>query len=133
MFSVFRSIVFLTLSGWAGVVLAQPITCVTSAVPPIVRAEGLAERIGDIEIDCTDSPNNTLTLNLAVLTNTTISNRLSTGNTLTGIVFTEDSGTGPQAVTVQPMLINSNTLAFNGVPVTFSPRVLSPCGSPIFA
>ncbi|HEY6340876.1 MAG TPA: IPT/TIG domain-containing protein [Bryobacteraceae bacterium] len=118
----FRSILFLTLSGWAGVVLAQPITCVTSAVPPIVRAEGLAERIGDIEIDCTDSPNDTLTLNFAVLTNTTISNRLSAGNTLTGIVFTEDSGTGPQAVTVQPILINSNTLAFNGVPVTFSPQ-----------
>jgi uncharacterized protein (TIGR03437 family) len=119
---VFRSILFLTLSGLAGVVLAQPITCVTSAVPPIVRAEGLAERIGDIEIDCTDSPNDTLTLNFAVLTNTTISNRLSTGNTLTGIVFTEDSGMGPQAVTVQPMLINANTLAFNGVPVTFSPQ-----------
>jgi uncharacterized protein (TIGR03437 family) len=119
---VFRSIVFLTLSGWAGVLSAQPLTCTTSAVPPIVRAEGLAERIGDIEIDCTGSPNAMLTLNFAVLTNTTISNRLSTGSTLTGIIFTEDSGTGPQAVTVQPMLTNSNTVSFDGVPVTLSPQ-----------
>jgi uncharacterized protein (TIGR03437 family) len=120
MSSVPRSVVFLTLSGWAGVLSAQPITCGTSAVPPLLHAEGLAERIGDIQIECTGSPNAVLTLNFAVLTNTSISNRLSTGNTLTGIVFTENSGTGPQAVAVQPILINSSTLAFNGVPVTFT-------------
>jgi uncharacterized protein (TIGR03437 family) len=49
-----------------------------------------------------------------------ITNRISAGNVLTGIIFTVDSGSGPQPVLVQPTLLNTNTLTFNGVSVPFS-------------
>ena len=47
----------------AGVVSAQATSCTTSAPPAILRSEGIAERIGDIQIFCTGAPNATLTGN----------------------------------------------------------------------
>jgi uncharacterized protein (TIGR03437 family) len=105
----------------SGFVFAQTTFCTTSAVPPIVRAEGYAERVGDIRMSCTGAPNGTLTGNFTFILTATITNRLSNGNTLTGIVFTVDSGSGPQPVLVQPTMVNPNSLVFNGVPVAFSP------------
>src|SRR5258708_1236739 len=90
------------------------------AVPPPIRAAGLAERIGDIMISCSGVPNTTLTGNFTVALATNISNRISSGNALSGIVFTVNSGAGPQAVVTAPLLLNRNTLVFNGVPFTFS-------------
>ncbi|HLW77553.1 MAG TPA: hypothetical protein VKS01_11220, partial [Bryobacteraceae bacterium] len=85
-----------------------------------MRTEGLAERVGDILLSCAGAPGTTIAGNFNFILNGTISNRLSAGNTLTGIVFTIDSGAGPQAVTIQPLLLNQFSLVFNGVPVTFS-------------
>ena len=104
----------------AAILSAQSVICTTSAVPPIVRVEGLAERIGDIGIVCTGQPNATLIANFTVSMNANITNRISSGNTLTGIVFTVDSGIGPQAVLSQPLLLTPNTLSFGGVSVAFS-------------
>jgi uncharacterized protein (TIGR03437 family) len=120
MSSVFRSLCLISLFGSAAILSAQSATCVTSAVPPIVHTEGLAERIGDINIVCNGTPSATFNANIAVSVNTNITNRISTGTTLTGIVFTIDSGSGPQAVTSQPALLNTNTLTFNGVSIPFS-------------
>jgi uncharacterized protein (TIGR03437 family) len=106
----------------SGFVFAQNTFCTTSAVPPLVRAEGLAERVGDIRMSCTGAPNGTLTGNFTFILSATVTNRLSSGNTLTGIVFTVDSGSGPQPVLVQPTMVNPNSLVFNGVPVAFSPQ-----------
>ncbi len=106
----------------AGLVSAQTTFCNTSAVPAILRAEGLAERVGDIQISCTGSPNATLTGNFTFSFNSSVTNRLGSGNTLTGIVFTGDSGSGPQPVLVQPVQLNQFTLVFNGATVTFSPQ-----------
>ena len=106
----------------AGSLSAQSNFCVTSAVPPIIRAEGLAERIGDILYTCSGIPNKMLTANFTVALNTNISNRIAAGSTLSGIVFTADSGAGPQPVLAQPLLVSQNTLAFNGVPFGFSPQ-----------
>lgn len=103
-----------------GFVFAQTTFCTTSAVPPIVRAEGITERVGDIQLSCTGAPNGTLTGNFTFILSATVTNRLSSGNTLTGIVFTIDSGSGPQPVLVQPTMVNQNSLVFDGVPVTFS-------------
>lgn len=99
---------------------STPASCVASAVPPVVRSEGLAERLGDLVYHCTGVPNQTFTGNFSVTLNTAITNRISTGTILTGIVFTIDNGTGPQPVLVQPLLVNRNLLVFNGVPVAFS-------------
>src|SRR5712691_5969376 len=100
---LFRSsFLFLSTCSLA-VVYAQPTVCVTSAVPSIVRVEGLTERIGDILYTCTGVPNTTLTLNFVIALNTNITNRISSGNTLTGIVFTTDNGSGPQPILVRPV------------------------------
>jgi uncharacterized protein (TIGR03437 family) len=103
-----------------GVVAAQPTVCSTTSAPLILRAEGLTERIGDILYTCSGPASSQLTVNLSVQLNTGITNRLSSGNTVTGPVLTVDNGSGPQAVTVQPMLLTQNNLIWNGVPMTYS-------------
>lgn len=110
---------FLSL-GSIGLLAAQPNACSTSSATTIVRAEGLTERIGDIVFNCTGVPNTTISLNLSVQMNTSITNRLSTGNIVTGIVLTVDNGLGPQAVTVQPLLLSASNLVWDGVPLTYS-------------
>ena len=103
-----------------GVVAAQPNVCSTTSAPLILRAEGLTERIGDILYTCSGPASSQLTVNLSVQLNTGITNRLSSGNTVTGPVLTVDNGSGPQAVTVQPTLLTQNNLIWNGVPMTYS-------------
>ncbi len=104
----------------AGSIMAQPAVCVTSATPPLVRAEGLTERIGDILLACTGTTGNTLNANVTVGLNTNLTNRVSTSSTVTGVVFTIDSGLGPQPVLTPPLLVGPSTLAYNGVNLTFS-------------
>jgi uncharacterized protein (TIGR03437 family) len=111
---------FFLMLGSIGIAAAQPNACSTVSATTIVRAEGLAERIGDIVFNCTGAPNGTLSVNLSVQLNTSVSNRISSGNVLTGIVLTVDSGSGPQAVTVEPLLLSSSSIAWNGVPLTYS-------------
>src|SRR5580698_9387147 len=106
---------------FASNLLAQSVVCVTSATPPLVRAEGLTERIGDIQLSCTGTPGNTINANISIGLNTNLTNRLSSGNTLTGIVFTVDSGSGPQPVLTPPLLYSPTALTYNGVSLTFSP------------
>src|SRR5579859_1872231 len=104
----------------AGVAFSQvPNTvCVTSATPVLVRAEGLSERTGQITYDCLGAPNNAIQVNLTIALNTNITNRLSSGNHLTGIILTIDTGSGPQAVPIAPVLQGPGTLVFNGVSFT---------------
>ena len=113
---------FLLVFGSAALVCAQNNLCLSSANPPVVRVEGLAERVGDIVYTCIGIPNSTLTGNFAVGLNVNITNRISAGNTLTGIVFTIDNGSGPQPILVQPLLTTVNTLVYNGVTLTYSPQ-----------
>lgn len=116
----YRSRLFLGLLISVGFLYGQPNVCVPTAGFPGVRAEGLTERVGDITYNCSGVPGATITGNFLISLNVSLTNRLSTGNTLTGIVFTEDNGTGPQPVLVQPVLNNQNGLVYNGVTVTFS-------------
>ena len=116
-----RFSVFLML-GSAAVVSAQGVFCVTSAVPPIVRAEGLTERIGDILYTCSGVPNSSFTANFTIALNAAVTNRISAGSVLAGIVFTVNNGSGPQPILVQPLLNTPNTLVFNGVNFMLSPQ-----------
>ncbi len=120
MHSKFRRMpVFLLVLG-AGSLLAQPSVCVTSATPPVVRAEGLAERIGDILFNCTGTPGNIVNANISVILNANVTNRISSGTALTGTIFTIDSGAGPQPVLAQPLLLNQTTLVYEGLAIAFS-------------
>lgn len=111
---------FFLILGAIGLVAAQPNSCATSAATTIVRSEGLTERIGDIVFNCTGAPGSTITVNLSLQLNTSITNRISAGNVVTGTLLTVDNGPGPQAVTVQPLLLSSSNLVWNGVPLTYS-------------
>jgi uncharacterized protein (TIGR03437 family) len=106
--------------GSVGLVAAQTNSCATTSATTIVRVESLTERIGDIVFNCTGVPNTTLSVNLSVQLNTTVTNRISSGNIITGTVLTVDNGSGPQAVTVEPLLLAPSNLVWNGVPLTFS-------------
>lgn len=54
-------------------------SCGVSGVPTLVRSEGVAERLGDIILNCTGPAGRTISGNLTVSLNTTITNRLSSG------------------------------------------------------
>lgn len=112
----------LVVLGSIGFLAAQPTLCTTTSAPNVVRADGLTERVGDILYSCTGAPGSTLMVNLSVGLSTPITNRISSTNVVTGTVLTADSGAGPQAVLVQPVLQSQGTLVWNGVLLTLSPQ-----------
>ncbi len=105
-----------------GLLQAQPVlTCQTTAVPPLVAAEGITERIGDILMSCTGgTPGARVTGNFSVFLNVNITNHVS-GNTVTDVVFTVDNGSGPQPVNAPGTLVATNQLVYNGLSFTLSP------------
>ena len=110
------------LSLAAGISLAQPasLTCAATAVPTLVRAEGLSERVGDINFSCYGGqPGATVNGNLTVFLTTNITNRLS-GNNALDTVLTIDRGAGPATVNSTPVLQSQNTLVFPGLSFTLS-------------
>ena len=72
---LFRSSSFLLL--FAATLSAQGVlTCVGSSTTPIIRAEGLSEKTGDVVLSCSGGqPNSTITGNLTLFANTNVTNR----------------------------------------------------------
>lgn len=106
---------------------AATLNCVPSASPQIVHGEGITERVGDIVFNCSGgTPSATLTANLFIFLNVDITNRLTSdsSNTLSGISFTADNGSGPQSISSPATLNGPGTLVFNGASF-----ILSPSGS----
>lgn len=93
-----------------------PLVCQPSAVPAIVRSEGLAEQLGDILLNCTGGyPSDTLSMNLGVfLVQTNLTNRLdSAGNA--DLVVTADNGSGPVRVGASTTLQGTTGVIINGL------------------
>jgi uncharacterized protein (TIGR03437 family) len=98
-----------------GVSKASILTCNESAVPPIVKGEGITERTGDIALNCTGgAPGAIVNGNLSIFLNVNITNRLI-GSTFTGVILTIDNGSGPQPVNMQPTIGGPSTLIYNGL------------------
>ena len=96
------------------------LTCLTSAVPLTVRAEGVTERIGDIVFLCSGgAPNTTVTGNLTIFLNVAITNRISANNAVDAQLY-YDNGAGLQLAPVTGYL-NGPAVSFNGVNVPLSP------------
>jgi len=87
------------------------VTCVATAVPPVVRAEGIAELVGDIVLTCQNSaiPGattgqliNTLVTNLSVSLNVNVTNNIDFGAgadvTDAVLIINENNCTAPSAV-----------------------------------
>ncbi len=109
------SLTFATLAS------AQNLICNATAVPPVVKGEGIAERIGDIVLNCSGGqPNARITGNFSIFLNTNITNRVA-ANTVTDVVFTVDTGSGPQPVTVPGTITGPASLVYNGLSFTLSP------------
>jgi hypothetical protein len=108
-------------------VTVQPlgrINCISTAVNPPVRAEGLAERVGDFRLDCTNDGvydpagfNNLLqyvNTNFTLRLNTAVTNMLNVGN---------DGGT----VTDSVLIFNDNN-AWNPIDTSLLPGDFGGCG-----
>src|SRR5580692_4886125 len=87
-----------------GFARASILTCSESAVPPIVKGEGIAERTGDIALNCSGgAPGAIVDGNLSIFLNVNITNRLA-GSAFTGVILTIDNGSGPQPINMQPTI-----------------------------
>lgn len=107
---------------FAAVFAQSPLlTCNAVSVPPIVRGEGLTERVGDIVLYCAGGmPNARITGNFSIFLSVNITNRVS-GNNVTDVIFTADSGSGPQPVTVPGTIAGPSNLVYNGLSFALSP------------
>ncbi len=89
------------------------LTCLTSAVPTVVRAEGIAERTGDIIISCSGGQASTqVSGNIIVSLNVNVTNRIL-GDGSTDVILNVDNGLGVTTFTARPFSLNA--VAFNGV------------------
>jgi uncharacterized protein (TIGR03437 family) len=97
---------------------ATPTTCIVSAVPPLVHSEGLAERIGDIVLQCTGAPSALVNANLTVYLPVSITNRIDVNSFSTDATLTIDTGSGPVPSGVSGFVANQS-ISFNGFGFTF--------------
>src|ERR1700722_9954089 len=105
-----------------GLANAQTIlTCNSTSVPPIVHVEGIAERVGDIVLNCSGGmPAEQITGNLSIFLSVNVTNRVA-GTTANDVAVTMDNGSGPQPFNVPGTLTGLSSLVFNGVSFTLSP------------
>jgi uncharacterized protein (TIGR03437 family) len=95
-----------------------PSQCVVSSVPVQVRAEGLAERLGDIDLQCSNAnPGAVLSGNLTLYLPASVSNRVDSNGMAADAVLLVDYGSGftPTGITGQ---VGNGTIAFNGFSAT---------------
>src|SRR6476646_3297740 len=92
--------------------------CSATSVPFPVRTEGLTERLGDIQIQCSGSnPGSVLAGNLTVSLPVSVTNRVGSNNTSSDVLLSVDYGTGFVALPTAGQ-ISGNTIAFNGLSFT---------------
>lgn len=118
----FRSLSFFIPAALAVGLHAQTAvtTCQTSAVPTTVRAEGIAERTGDILLSCSGGPGGTsVSGNIIVFLSVNVTNRVL-GDGTTDVVLNVDNGSGVTTYTARPYQVNA--VAFNGVIFNTSPQ-----------
>jgi len=92
---------------------AQVLSCSATAVPLVVRAEGVTERMGDISLICNGGQAfATVTGNFTLYLSVPLTNRIAAGN-VTDVQFTYDDGAGPQPVGAKGYLAGAS-VSFDG-------------------
>lgn len=92
--------------------------CEVSASAPLVRAEGLTERLGDILLQCSGSvPGTVFSGNFTLYLPVSITNRVDAHNLTRDAVVSVDLGSGlvPTAIAGQ---VSGNSISFNGISYT---------------
>jgi len=95
----------------------QPLVCSTSTgVPPVVRAEGHTELVGDIVLVCSGGdPNQTLTANFQLFLNTNITSRLLSGGLSEALLLIDEPGAarlnadGTASISPTPFCVSPNS------------------------
>src|SRR5215471_2594094 len=89
--------------------------CSVTSTPIQARAEGLTERLGDINLQCTGGmPGSVLSGNLTFFLPVSVTNRVDMNNQTSDAVLSVDSGSGLMASAV-PGLVSANSISFNGL------------------
>ncbi len=96
----------------------QPLVCNTNAgVPPLVRAEGYTELVGDVVLVCTGgNPGQALTANLQLFLNTNITSRLVGSGFSEALLMVDEPGV-PRAEGGSTPFCLSPTIASNSAPL----------------
>lgn len=116
------SVLVLTLVSFAGTLYGQGsiLACQATANPPLVRAEGITERTGDISLNCFNGqPNAVITGNLNIFLNVAITNRIFNNNTADAVLLI-DNGSGFQQTTIAPRPSTSGGLVWPGLTIQLS-------------
>jgi uncharacterized protein (TIGR03437 family) len=96
----------------------NPLFCTANATPLTVRIEGLAEKMGDIVLNCSGgTPGAVITGNLSISLSVPVTNRLTPG-TASDIVVTADTGSGPVPLSFTAQQIAPQTVSLNGLSFT---------------
>ena len=97
---------------------AQQLSCSTSAVPAVIRSEGITERVGDILLNCSGLPGGTaVSAALTLFSTTVITNRInSSGNTDVQVVL-ETPGSS-QILNTTASLGSSSSVNISGINFT---------------
>ena len=102
----------------ASIAFSETLFCTPTAVPPIVRSEGITERVGDIVLDCSGgAPGAVVQGNLTVFLNVNVTNKLLNDNS-TDALLTVDTGSGPVPANVSGAPFGSTAVVFNGLAFT---------------
>jgi uncharacterized protein (TIGR03437 family) len=114
---------FALLAAAANAQPVSPLNCVASAVPALVRLEGLAERIGDIVLNCTGGiPNGLVRGDLRVISfGGNITNKLNSNTNTLDAVLTVNTGSGEMSTGAVPQLRGNNQFDFAGMNFNLGP------------
>ena len=119
-----RVIGFLLFLGSCSFGYAQstPLSCYASAVPTLVRSEGLTERTGDVVLQCSGGTAGTVVSgNLNLFLTAEVTNRVNADSVAADLALAIDTGAGsPAAVAGR---IAGRTVSFNGVSFTVPPSL----------
>src|SRR5262245_8575482 len=89
---------------------APPLSCSVFGVPAQVRSEGLAERLGDIALQCSGGTSGTtVTTGLSLLLPANITNRVNPDSTAPDVQLTVNDIAGPLGQ------VSSRSISFNGI------------------
>src|SRR5436853_228508 len=89
--------------------------CQVTSIPLQVRTEGLTERLGDVNLQCSGAtPGSMLSGNLTLFFPVNVTNRVDVNSQTRDAVLSVDSGSGfaPSAI---PGQVSGNSIGFNGM------------------